>query len=305
VKLNDLFVGASINVYARHLKVLAYGDAATEKKLSTVQARTLIVVKAHAYTKLGSIIDHISSNKLVISKLKMMRLSERDAVNIFGAQSDLQGFTSGNIVAMEVVGQNAEAAVASLQEAEGLLYVSSNGGEQCKQLLENPSIPSTAQFSNCSVCLIRPHAMHLGQAGAIIDSILSNSYEISAMQVFNLDRTAADEFLEVYKGVLPEYNALADGLTEGPSLALEIRGENVVQRFRNLCGPNDPEVARMIRPGSIRAEFGQDKVKNSVHCTDLEEDGVLESEYFFSILQQASAVQMQRELPITTFTGFR
>ena len=31
--------------------------------------------------------------------------------------------------------------------------------------------------------------------------------------------------------------------------------------------------------------FGKNKVKNGIHCTDLEEDGLLECEFFFSILQ--------------------
>jgi hypothetical protein len=35
-----------------------------------------------------------------------------------------------------------------------------------------------------------------------------------------------------------------------------------------------------------RAKFGQDRVRNAVHCTDLPEDGVLECKYFFDILQQ-------------------
>lgn len=46
--------------------------------------------------------------------------------------------------------------------------------------------------------------------------------------------------------------------------------------FRAICGPHDPEIARTIRPGTIRAKFGIDRVKNAVHCTDLPEDGVLE-----------------------------
>jgi nucleoside-diphosphate kinase len=46
------------------------------------------------------------------------------------------------------------------------------------------------------------------------------------------------------------------------------------------------EIARALRPKSLRALFGSDKIKNAVHCTDLPEDGTLECEYFFSILQQ-------------------
>lgn len=59
-----------------------------------------------------------------------------------------------------------------------------------------------------------------------------------------------------------------------------------MKSFRELCGPHDPEIARTLRPQSLRAKFGIDRVKNAVHCTDLPEDGILEVEYFFNILQQ-------------------
>lgn len=45
----------------------------------------------------------------------------------------------------------------------------------------------------------------------------------------------------------------------------------------------DPEIATNLRPNTIRAKFGQNRTHNAVHCTDLEEDGALEVEYFFSI----------------------
>ena len=45
----------------------------------------------------------------------------------------------------------------------------------------------------------------------------------------------------------------------------------------------DPEIAKNLRPNTIRARFGQTRTINAVHCTDLEEDGQLEVEYFFSI----------------------
>jgi nucleoside-diphosphate kinase len=48
-----------------------------------------------------------------------------------------------------------------------------------------------------------------------------------------------------------------------------------------LCGPIDPEIAKNLRPNTLRAKFGVDRVKNAIHCTDLPEDGVLESQYFF------------------------
>ena len=88
-----------------------------------------------------------------------------------------------------------------------------------------------------------------------------------------------------FQGVLPEYSSLVEHLTLGPCVALEVRQEGVVEKFREFCGPHDPELAKTLRPKTLRAVFGVDRVKNAVHCTDLPEDGVLESEYFFNILQ--------------------
>lgn len=87
--------------------------------------------------------------------------------------------------------------------------------------------------------------------------------------------------LQVYKGVLPlgEFNAMVDELTSAPCIAFEVAdrsGADAVEPFRELCGPMDPEMARVLRPGSIRAQFGLSKTKNAIHCTDLGEDGQLE-----------------------------
>ncbi len=103
--------------------------------------------------------------------------------------------------------------------------------------------------------------------------------------MFYLSRPVIEEFYDVYKGVLPEYLPLIEHISNGPIVALEVRQENVVTALRNLVGPHDPEIAKYIRPQTLRAQFGEDRVKNGVHCTDLPEDGVIECEYFFKILQ--------------------
>ena len=48
-------------------------------------------------------------------------------------------------------------------------------------------------------------------------------------------------------------------------------------------------MARHLRPHTLRAKYGRDKVQNAVHCTDLPEDQVLEVEYFFKILSNSVA----------------
>ncbi|XP_015330563.1 nucleoside diphosphate kinase 7 isoform X3 [Bos indicus x Bos taurus] len=62
----------------------------------------------------------------------------------------------------------------------------------------------------------------------------------------------------------------------GPCVAMEIQQTNPTMTFREFCGPADPEIARHLRPGTLRAIFGKTKIQNAVHCTDLPEDGLLE-----------------------------
>ena len=147
------------------------------------------------------------------------------------------------------------------------------------------SIRTTALLNNCTCAIIKPHVLKEGNAGKVIDMILEEGFEISAMEVFNVDLPTAEEYFEVYKGVLPEFLPMIEHMTTGPCIALEIRQENVIPAFRKLCGPHDPEIAKHLRPASIRSKFGSDRVCNAIHCTDLPEDGVIDCEYFFSIMQ--------------------
>jgi hypothetical protein len=42
--------------------------------------------------------------------------------------------------------------------------------------------------------------------------------------------------------------------------------------------------AKELYPDTIRAIFGQDRVRNAIHCTDLPKDGIIQCKYFFKIL---------------------
>ena len=63
----------------------------------------------------------------------------------------------------------------------------------------------TATFDSSTLCVIKPHAVRAGKTGDIITEILKQGFEISACQQFTRDKAAAEEFLEVYRGVVKEY----------------------------------------------------------------------------------------------------
>jgi len=141
--------------------------------------------------------------------------------------------------------------------------------------------------------VVLPHVVKRGTAGHVLQQLQGalaaeqdEPLAVTAMQMFDLELITAEEFLEVYQHVAPEYGEMAAELSAGLCLAVEVRGANAVARVRRICGPRDVDIAKQIRPDCIRAKHGVSTVQNAVHCTDLDEDGLTESEYFFSVLQK-------------------
>jgi len=138
--------------------------------------------------------------------------------------------------------------------------------------------------------VIKPHAVKAKATGAIISDILAAGWEISALASFQLDQGSAEEFTEVYKGVIPNYEKHVKELCSGPCVALEVRpgsnqqGGNAVEEFRKLAGPFEYEFAKELRPTTLRAKYGKSQVQCGVHTTDLPDDGSLESEYLFGLV---------------------
>uniref|UniRef100_A0A8C5U630 Nucleoside diphosphate kinase homolog 7 n=1 Tax=Malurus cyaneus samueli TaxID=2593467 RepID=A0A8C5U630_9PASS len=315
--LEDLYVGSKVTVFSRHLSIVDYGNLYTARKLGSRKERTLALIKPDGMRKIGELIDIIINAGLTITKVKMMLLSRKEAADFYADYRAkpfyhdlLQYIMSGPILAMELLGDDAVSKWRAIvgppnptaTESDTLDSISESFG-QCglKHAAHSPDsvasaakelelfFPSgggcgpvsSAKFTNCTCCIIKPHAVNEGLAGKIVKAILKEGFEISALQMFNLERTSVEEFYEIYKGVVPEYLEMVSELCSGPCIAMEIIQTDPAKVFRDFCGPSDPELARHLRPGTLRAVFGKDKIQNAVHCTDLPEDGLLEVRLFF------------------------
>jgi nucleoside-diphosphate kinase len=316
ISLADMYVGATVTVLARQLKIIDYADDHTKKALESMKSRTLALIKPDSYNNIGRILSAVTQSGLVVARLKMLRMDNDSATTFTNMQDGGEGsgpehaqlLASDVVVAMELIGKDAvnmwqammgpfspaqaqSEAPRSIRAALGADDVrnavhgssSSPKAEEEIEFFFGRNWPTTALFNNCSLCIVRPHAF-VSSAGEIVNRILAEGFEISAMQLWCLDKASAEEFLEVYKGVLPEYHDMVSQLCAGPCLVMEVRQEDAVNSFRKLVGPHDPEVAKHLRSTTLRAQYGLDRVRNAVHCTDLPEDGLLEVEYFFNIL---------------------
>ncbi|KAJ8256197.1 hypothetical protein COCON_G00200610 [Conger conger] len=320
LKEEDIFVGNRVNVFSRQLSLIGYGDQHTASKLGSKKERTLALIKPDAVTKIGDIIQMILDENLMVTKAKMTKLSWTQAGDFYSEHQSksffnnlIQFVTSGPVVALEVMGDEAVStwrkilgptdSVSARGDASGSLRArfgtdgtrnAAHGSDSLASAARElefffPSTTgngpaNTAKCEECTCCIIKPHAISEGLTGKILTSITQAGFQISALQMFSLDRATAEEFLEVYKGVVEEYLNMVSELSSGPCMALEIRGTETSRTFREYCGPADPELARHLRPDTLRARFGRNRVQNGVHCSDLPEDSVLEVQYFFKIL---------------------
>jgi len=292
IQKQHLYLGAKITFLGRTIKLIDFADESTRRALGGAMEKTFMVIKPCAYQNMGKIFAEVRDLGFTFSNVKMVKLTRENATALFECSAhDADYLSSDVVVAVEMVGDNAvekfQNACQSLnakysQDGKSALHASSDPARDIK-VLASFDQASTALFSNCTLGIIRPSAM--GNMGEIIDDILKNNFEISAMQQFSLEMVEAKKFLEVYSGVLPEFPELTKELCSGPCLAMEIRQENAVNAFRELVGPFDPEVAKLLRSNTLRAKYGLDRGRNAMHCTDLAEDGQLEVEYFFKILQ--------------------
>ena len=144
--------------------------------------------------------------------------------------------------------------------------------------------PFTAVYSQCCALVIKPHLVASKVAGRVIDAVLRAGLEVSALRSLIMATGDAADYLEPYKSVVPEFSRWVKELTSGPSVLLEVRGEDCCRRLRELCGPYDPVLAQVLRPGTLRARFGIDTARNAVFCTDIERDGPLESKFLFAVI---------------------
>lgn len=277
VKLDHLYLDNVIEVYSRQLKITKFGDAKTSAMFGSKCAKVCIVIPSSSYRDVGAILNYAVENGYTLSKLKTI------------VEGSSEPSSAGLAFAVELVGEDAENKLVEIFDRHpngSFQNIRVFPSDDRSMEMFSDKTPSTAVYDNCSLCVIKPHAVRDGNVGKILTAILEAQLEVSAAQLFVLNRTESANFFEVYKGVVPNdrFSAICGELTKGACVAVQVRGPDAVNSLRELCGPHDVQVAKALRPQTIRARFGDNDVQNAVHCTDLPEDGELESQYFFDIL---------------------
>jgi nucleoside-diphosphate kinase len=286
LELRDLFVGNTVTVFARQLKITEYGDAFTAGRFAESSETAVAFVIPRAIGELPNLLGTFVESGLIIAEVRMCAVPAH-CPGYSAALAD------GYAVAVLLKAANAVSTVSEIAaDARGALVALSNPSDaaEAAAVMFGPGAPALAPAAcqDSTLLLVRPHALKAGQLGPVLDTVVRAGFVIRTMGTFAVSLPNAEEFLEVYKGVIPEYREYVAELCSGVCLAAELTyapaPHDSVAALRAVAGASDPEVARLLHKHSIRAKLAQNKVKNVVHCTDLPEDGALEVEYFFNIL---------------------
>ena len=130
--------------------------------------------------------------------------------------------------------------------------------------------------------MIKPDAMKNGHAGAIIDKIIKEGYQIIALKLTQLSEAQAGKFYEIHKE-RPFYGELVSFMSSGPIISAILEKDNAVTAFRTLIGATDPAKAEA---NTIRKLFATSIGENAVHGSDSDENAKIEGDFFFSGLER-------------------
>lgn len=136
-----------------------------------------------------------------------------------------------------------------------------------------------------TLCIIKPDATKRDLVDPINAKIEEGGLKIIARKDMTLTQEQAGEFYEVHKE-RPFYGELVEFMTSGPVVVQVLEGEDAVAKYREVMGATDPAEAA---PGTIRAEFAENKGANSVHGSDSAENAEKEIALFFANEELAAA----------------
>ena len=125
--------------------------------------------------------------------------------------------------------------------------------------------------------ILKPDCMEKGLAGEALKRFESEGFSIVAAKMAQLESPILKEHY-AHVADKPFFPEIEEFMSSRPVIMAALRGENAIQRVRDLLGPTDSTKAEK---GTIRGDFGTDMMKNVVHASDGPETAVAELKRFF------------------------
>lgn len=128
-----------------------------------------------------------------------------------------------------------------------------------------------------SLVILKPDCIEKGVVGKVVTRFERAGLKIAECKVMHLNEATLKEHY-AHIAHLPFFPEIIDFMSSCPVIAMIVEGNSAVARVRNLLGPTDSQQAL---PGTIRGDFGSDKMRNIAHASDSKETAETEIKRFF------------------------
>ena len=129
-----------------------------------------------------------------------------------------------------------------------------------------------------TLVLLKPDCLEGRKCGEVLKRFEEAGFDVFGVKMMRL----SDEVLREHYSHLadkPFFPEIQGFMQSSPVGAIAMRGENAITRVRDMVGPTDSTIANK---GTIRGDFGLDKMRNVVHASDSAENGQAELKRFFA-----------------------
>ncbi|MEI6607657.1 MAG: nucleoside-diphosphate kinase [Verrucomicrobiota bacterium] len=128
-----------------------------------------------------------------------------------------------------------------------------------------------------SLVLFKPDAVAKRLVGPVLARFQAAGFQIRAIKMMQLDEAILHEHY-AHLTHLVFFPSIVSFMKQAPVVAVALEGENAIGAIRDLLGPTDSKAAA---PGTIRGDYGEDKMVNVCHASDSVEAAAEELRRFF------------------------
>ncbi|MGA1204910.1 MAG: nucleoside-diphosphate kinase [Opitutales bacterium] len=128
-----------------------------------------------------------------------------------------------------------------------------------------------------TLIILKPDTFEKRKVGATIARFEDAGYSIVAAKMIQLDTKVLREHY-AHITHLPFFPEIEAFMSSRPVIVMILEGNSAISRIRNLVGPTDSLAAPA---GTIRGDWGNDKMLNIVHASDGPETAAAEIKRFF------------------------
>ncbi len=129
-----------------------------------------------------------------------------------------------------------------------------------------------------TLVIFKPDCMRSNLVGAVMERFNKAHLHVIGCKMVQLDKILLRKHYAHHadKPYFPEIEAF---MGSHPVIVMVLKGQDAIQRVRDLLGPTDSKAAPK---GTLRGDFGADRMNNVCHASDSPESAAEEIERFFS-----------------------